>query len=332
VTSNIINTPSKSQDLNNDGMKTHQLRYHSRPITWLCFNSDGNLLFTCGKDTLVGVWSVSKSRAELLGVYEGHSGAVWSCDITRDSKYLVTGAADQRVICWDASSTSMICEEHMMGVVKFVEWHREENRIAVCVNSFGKSSAAHIMTVKFDGNKFDKEQIIFPRSPALQARWYENRLCSCHEDGSVLMWDVERGKIVFQVGHKEAVNRIEFRNDLLALASASGLVLLRIQGNDGEKLIEVETDRPLNDVCLTDDVISVGGGQDARDVALKNVQAENQFEPILYKMTQDEDKRITLTLMEERFRNHFGPIHCVAMRNNFVASGSEDGMVHCYTR
>ncbi|KFG62722.1 putative eukaryotic initiation factor-3, delta subunit, partial [Toxoplasma gondii RUB] len=29
---------------------------HARPLTWVTFNRDGDLLFTCGKDARLAVW------------------------------------------------------------------------------------------------------------------------------------------------------------------------------------------------------------------------------------------------------------------------------------
>ncbi|CAE7892656.1 unnamed protein product, partial [Symbiodinium sp. KB8] len=60
------------------------LRGHERPVTFITFNHENNLLFSCGKDKLVCVWSFPDG--ELLGSYRGHNGAVWSCSATFDSR------------------------------------------------------------------------------------------------------------------------------------------------------------------------------------------------------------------------------------------------------
>eukprot|EP00434_Breviolum_minutum_P031086 symbB.v1.2.027496.t2/scaffold2828.1/size70857/1 len=60
------------------------LQGHERPVTFITFNSESNLLFSCGKDKIVCVWSFPDG--ELLGSYKGHNGAVWSCSATFDSR------------------------------------------------------------------------------------------------------------------------------------------------------------------------------------------------------------------------------------------------------
>jgi hypothetical protein len=58
------------------------LKGHERPITWVQYNREGDLLFTMSKDKRPTVWYAD--NGERLGSYEGHSGAVWQCDVTRE--------------------------------------------------------------------------------------------------------------------------------------------------------------------------------------------------------------------------------------------------------
>ena len=55
------------------------LKGHSRPLTRVKFNRDGDLLFTCGKDHKPNVWYAE--NGERLGTYNGHNGAVFDCDV-----------------------------------------------------------------------------------------------------------------------------------------------------------------------------------------------------------------------------------------------------------
>ena len=55
------------------------LKGHSRPLTKVKFNRDGDLLFTCGKDHKPNVWY--SENGERLGTYSGHNGSVYDCDI-----------------------------------------------------------------------------------------------------------------------------------------------------------------------------------------------------------------------------------------------------------
>lgn len=62
------------------------LKGHTRSITYLQYNREGDLLFTCSKDNIPTVWY--SDSGERLGTYHmdserGHTGTVYSCDVSR---------------------------------------------------------------------------------------------------------------------------------------------------------------------------------------------------------------------------------------------------------
>lgn len=61
-------------------MRPILLKGHERPLTFLKYNRDGDLLFSCAKDHTPTVWYAS--NGERLGTYKGHNGAVWCCDVS----------------------------------------------------------------------------------------------------------------------------------------------------------------------------------------------------------------------------------------------------------
>jgi translation initiation factor 3 subunit I len=64
-------------------MRPILLKGHERPLTFLKYNGDGDLLFSCAKDHTPTVWYAS--NGERLGTYRGHNGAVWCCDVSSKS-------------------------------------------------------------------------------------------------------------------------------------------------------------------------------------------------------------------------------------------------------
>lgn len=58
------------------------LKGHERAITFLKYNREGDLIFTCSKDKTPCVWRADSG--ERLGTYDGHTGTIWSCDVTRE--------------------------------------------------------------------------------------------------------------------------------------------------------------------------------------------------------------------------------------------------------
>jgi translation initiation factor 3 subunit I len=83
-------------------MRPILMKGHERPLTFLKYNRDGDLLFSCAKDHTPTVWYAD--NGDRLGTYRGHNGAVWSCDVSRHSTRLITGSADQTAKLWDVKT------------------------------------------------------------------------------------------------------------------------------------------------------------------------------------------------------------------------------------
>ena len=83
-------------------MRPILLKGHERPLTFIKYNREGDLLFTCAKDHHPTLWY--GDNGERVGTYVGHNGAVWTCDVSDDSSTLVTGSADTTAKLWDAKT------------------------------------------------------------------------------------------------------------------------------------------------------------------------------------------------------------------------------------
>jgi translation initiation factor 3 subunit I len=83
-------------------MRPILLKGHSRSLTMIKYNRDGDLLFSCAKDHQPNVWY--SDSGERLGTYVGHQGAVWACDVSYHSERLLTAAADASVKLWDVQT------------------------------------------------------------------------------------------------------------------------------------------------------------------------------------------------------------------------------------
>lgn len=78
------------------------LKGHSRPLTHVKFNREGDLLFSAAKDHTPCVWYAH--NGERLGTFNGHNGTVYALDINFDTTRLVTASADRSVKLWDIKS------------------------------------------------------------------------------------------------------------------------------------------------------------------------------------------------------------------------------------
>ena len=57
------------------------LKGHERPVVYLKYNRDGDLIFSASKDRRVTAWFSENGKR--LGTYEGHDGAINCLDVSR---------------------------------------------------------------------------------------------------------------------------------------------------------------------------------------------------------------------------------------------------------
>jgi translation initiation factor 3 subunit I len=94
-------------------MKPISLHGHDRSVTCIRYNRDGDLLFSCAKDSLPNVWyAINGERLGTFGYAEdrdgnSHSGAVWCLDVDWETKNFISGAADNSVRLWDVATGKM---------------------------------------------------------------------------------------------------------------------------------------------------------------------------------------------------------------------------------
>lgn len=361
-----VNKAKKKDDSNqledaNSLLKKTVLHGHTRPVTFITWNSDGNLIFTCSKDKKISVWSFPEG--ECLGSYDGHQGAVWACSVTSDSSWLVTSGADRLVLVWEARTSRELARTEMPGVVRFVEWASGGNssasgekreRFVTAHNKFASHPPA--LTVhSFDGVNIE-EQLVMNKLPtaATQVRWARENLeiVSSHENGELVFWKADDGAEVRRIqAHNSALNKFDFSVDRQMVATASTDKTVKVwdlaAGSEGKLLFHAETDRPLNAVALgpltRDAVVSAsdkealrccfaiaGGGQDVRDVALTSGSSD-QFDTLLFRLGDSSELPRKMEA-DGSAKGHFGPVHTLAFTadGRAMASGSEDGCVRLH--
>lgn len=60
-------------------MRPILLQGHTRSLTQIKYNKEGDLLFSVSKDKVANVWY--SHNGERLGTYNGHVGSVWTVDV-----------------------------------------------------------------------------------------------------------------------------------------------------------------------------------------------------------------------------------------------------------
>lgn len=307
------------------------LKGHTRPLTMVKYNREGDLLFTCAKDNKPNVWWVE--NGERLGTFNGHQGSVYNCDINFNSTRLLTGSSDRDCKLWDVKTgKELFSWGHKSGVRACQFAHGERMFLSVQDNTFSQTPTIFIYNLAEDLKDQTSEPVramTCPASRINEALWgaLNQTVISGHEDGSLRLWDVETGKEVLKVhDHKKSVNSLQF--------NADGTMILTASSDGTSKLYDAKTlqlqktytsDRPLNSASISPLLphVIVGGGQDAMNVTTTSSKV-GHFEVDFYHTVYAE--------FLGSVKGHFGPVNSVAFSptgKNFV-SGSEDGYIRLH--
>lgn len=86
-------------------MQPIYLTGHSRPVRKVMFNYDGDMLFTCSDDGNVCMYNTYDcARVGVFSVKE----AVKSCDVSKDTKYVLAGATTFGYCIFDATNGALL--------------------------------------------------------------------------------------------------------------------------------------------------------------------------------------------------------------------------------
>lgn len=121
-------------------MRPILLKGHSRSLTMIKYNREGDLLFSCAKDHSPNVWF--SDSGERLGTFNGHTGAVWACDVSYHSERLLTAAADSSVKLWDVQTGDELVSFPHTGPVRSVNFSTGDKFFCSVVDKFSDHPAA----------------------------------------------------------------------------------------------------------------------------------------------------------------------------------------------
>ncbi|BBG94638.1 Transducin/WD40 repeat-like superfamily protein [Prunus dulcis] len=299
-------------------MRPILMKGHERPLTFLKYNRDGDLLFSCAKDHNPTVWFAD--NGERLGTYRGHNGAVWCCDVSRDSARLITGSADQTAKLWNVQTGQQLFTFNFDSPARAVDLSVGDRLAVITTDPFMElSSAIHVKRIANDpADQVGESALILkgPQGRINRAVWgpLNRTIISAGEDAVIRIWDSETGKLLKEndkeVGHKKTITSLA-----KSLWDIRTLTLIKTY----------LTERPVNAVAMSPllDHVVLGGGQDASAVTTTDHRA-GKFEAKFYdKVLQEEIGGV---------KGHFGPINALAFNpdGKSFSSGGEDGYVRLH--
>ncbi|OLY85338.1 Eukaryotic translation initiation factor 3 subunit I [Smittium mucronatum] len=316
-------------------MKPILLQGHTRPLTQIKYNREGDLLFTVAKDTTVNVWY--SHNGERLGTYNGHMGAIWTVDVSNDSTLLLTGAADNSVILWNVKTGKKLHKWDVDTAVKRVEFSPDNQyMLFVTEKRMGFQDMIYIFKIDHNSEKQSDApvKVIIPgTSKVTVAAWsfFNKYIVAGHEDGSVTLYDwketdPEKQVVRTKQVHSATITDLQTSRDKTYLITSSKdktAQLLDLETLDILKLYQTDTSLNTATIVPDRDFVVLGGGQAASEVTTTSSH-QGKFESRFYHEIFEHEVG--------RVRGHFGPINTVNVspKGDSFSTGGEDGYVRVH--
>lgn len=315
---------------------------HARPMTFLQFNAEGDLLFSCSKDEIVNVWRVE--TGERLGVFVGHTGSVNCCDISRDSSMLLTASSDQFLKIWETQTGRALFEIKHEGPVLGVAFSEGEHEFATITSPFGTRVGACVNIFPLAGHPSEQtseprlkiQHTADPTAKIMRIRWLPLNagILAAFESGHIREYDANTGEMRYEyLAHEGRITSMSFNANKTQLITSSvdktcKLWDVMVGRKEGPTLLEVKkylADTQMNSAAIAPDkdFVLMGGGQEALHVTTTSASAGRFESRVHHKVFENELGRI---------RGHFGPVNALAYSpdGTHYASGGEDGVIRLH--
>ncbi|CAI9739369.1 eukaryotic translation initiation factor 3 subunit I [Octopus vulgaris] len=312
-------------------MKPILLHGHERSITQIRYSREGDLIFSCAKDSTPNVWF--SLNGERLGSYRGHNGAVWCLDVDWCTQKLLTGSADNSCRLWDCEKGVALITIPTSTAVRTNGFSYSGQLIMFSTDTtMGQQCTIHIYDSRDDSqitNCKPARSVEVTDSKVTCGLWgpYDEYLITGHENGELRHYDIKTGDQVLTVAdHKRSINDIQASLDQTMIITASKDNTAKLFDSSSLQLMKTfRTERPVNSASMSSlkEHVILGGGQEAMEVTTTSARV-GKF-----------DARFFHLIFEEEFgrvKGHFGPINSVAFHpdGKSFSSGGEDGYVRVH--
>ncbi|XP_076472910.1 eukaryotic translation initiation factor 3 subunit I-like [Babylonia areolata] len=314
-------------------MKPIMLHGHERSITQIKYNREGDLIYSCAKDSQPNVWY--SLNGERLGTFNGHNGAVWCIDVDWNTTKVLTGSADNSCKLWDAKTGVNISTLETRTAVRSCGFSYSGNYIMLTTDkTMGFPCEVLVYDIRDDTQMLNGEPLQRITLPTTEAKitsavWadLDDLILTGHENGECKQFEVKTGDMINSCReHGKQINDIQLSKDGNWFITASKdftSKLFDMQTMDPLKTFK--TERPVNSASLSPlfDHVVLGGGQEAMSVTTTSTKI-GKF-----------DARFFHLVFEEEFgsvKGHFGPINSLSFHpdGKSYSSGGEDGYVRVH--
>lgn len=307
------------------------LQAHTRSLTKVIYNRDGDLLFSASKDDKPNLWRTT--NGERIGSYNGHRGTIWSLDVTSDSRTLASGSADNSMNLWDVGSGKLKASLETDTGVRSVSWAMGDSLLAILTDKTMGLAATILIYDQRTNSVIQKllPSTIFKKPTIVNWTDCNESIITGHDDGHVALWDFKNSKdgslLLSSRPHTDTIRDLQYSRDRTYFITASKDTTAQLVETANLKTIKTfQTERPVNSAAISPirPEVLVAGGQEALHVTTTSSRA-GQFEArFFHQIWQNEIGRV---------RGHFGPINTLAYAptGRGYASGAEDGYIRLHS-
>ncbi|EPQ54937.1 hypothetical protein GLOTRDRAFT_9627, partial [Gloeophyllum trabeum ATCC 11539] len=307
---------------------------HERSLTQIKYNKEGDLLFSCSKDHVINVWYTH--NGERLGTYDGHNGTVWTVDVDSESKFLVSGSADNCMKLWNVATGKCLFTWEFPTAVKRVAFNEDDDRI-VCITEqrMGHQCAVRVFDINREGDGTDQSEEptymfnpVGSKATVCAFPYMDGLILTGHESGKVALFDMKTGDEVLnnERAHMDTVTDLQLSTDRTYFITSSKDKTARLHDTKTLMVLKTySTETPLNSAAIAPKrpYVLLGGGQEAMSVTTTSLR-QGKFETrFWHKVFEEEVGRV---------KGHFGPINTIAVHpaGTSYSSGGEDGFVRVH--
>jgi len=318
-----------------NGVRPIIIQGHTRPLTMVKYNREGDLLFTCAKDHTPSVWYAD--NGERIGTYEGHNGTVWCIDVNFDSTRLLTGGADNMCKLWNVETGVCLHTWKHTAPVRDVRFSMGDKRfLSVLDNIMGNVATIFVWELDLSdiANTPDcpTHTMLGHTNKVHRALWgpINRSIFSASDDTTIRVWSPETGeqKGIVEGVHTKRISDMQFSWDMTLIVTSCADHWVRLFEASTLTLLKAfNTERNINSAVVSPlascPYLIAAGGQDAMSVTT-TASKQGNFHASFYDHVFDDELG--------RVDGHFGPVNTLAIapHGRAYTSGGEEGYVRIH--
>ncbi len=203
-------------DLNNPGKEFSVLSDSGTVIEELAISPDGKWL-ACATWSGVQLYDLS-ARGTPKKILTGHTGNVLSVEFLPDSKFILTGSIDKKLLLWDLSRETSIPISNQQTIVQDLTVSPNGRLVA------GATKEGKLLLWNRSGSNFGEPILLFEqaRNPISSVCFSNDGsvLVSGDRQGNVKIWDVNRRELIQTLrGHTAQIEEVQYSPNDSQLAS-----------------------------------------------------------------------------------------------------------------